>query len=494
MMIVGMAALFLMTRWGIGTGPDSAHYIRAARQLAGESGNAGLPGLSEGSAQFAPLYSWLLAAGGVVGVDALDAARLLNVVLFGLNIFLVGFIIRRSTRHATWFWLAGSLMVLGAAPVLSTHVVAMSEPLFLFFGLLGLYLLAAYLDEARMSLLLGAAAATALAFLSRYAGAAWIIAGGGALLLWGPLPLWRRFRDALLFAAVSALPMAVWILKNGSTGREIVFHPVGTSHAWQAIYTASAWMLIPPFAPNVVRLLATAAIAIALAALIARRTARSKDVSSIVPVLALLVVAYGTFLVMSISFLDANTPLDDRILLPVFVAGVILLLCLLDWAWPRIAERRPAAYAVAIALLAFVGVHLLTGTRLMAGSYANGWGFSGREWEQSATLDQVRRLPGETVVYSNAPALVYLRTGRVAASLPTKVSLMKRQANPAFLTEVAETKDQLRRSCGVVVYFRGLGEQRSLPDEQELRSLLSLGVRFDARDGAILSTATCQQR
>ena len=216
--------------------------------------------------------------------------------------------------------------------------------------------------------------------------------------------------------------------------------------------------------------------------------------SSIVPVLALLVVAYGAFLVMSISFLDANTPLDDRILVPVFIAGLIVVLCLLDWAWPRIAERRPAAYVVATFMLAFVGVHLVNGTRLMAGSYSNGWGFSGREWEQSATLDQVRRLPGETVVYSNAPALVYLQTGRVAASLPTKVLLMKRQANPAFLTEVAETKDELRRSCGVVVYFRGLGEQRSLPDEQELRSLLALGVRFDARDGAILSTATCQQR
>ena len=495
--LAGMAALLLMTRWSIGTSPDSAHYIGDARQLVdrirGDAGAA--PG--QGSAQFAPLYTWALAAMGTFGVDPIDTARALNVVLFGLNIFLVGFVIRRSTRDSSWFWLAGSLLMLGATPVLSAHAVAQSEPLFLFFSLLGLCLLAMYLERDSAALLLAAAAAIAMAFLTRYAGAAWILTGTMAVFLWSRAPLARRVREALLFGALSALPMAIWILKNASvgsaTGRELVFHPVGTSHVWQAIYTASAWVFIPSTAPNVLRLLMVAALALALAVIIVRRTVGMTVGPTILPMLALLIVTYGAFLVVSISFLDANTPLDDRILLPVFVAGMIVILGLLDEAWPFVLGHRATASLVLAGLTAFLAVHLLNGSRVIAASYEDGWGFTGRAWQGSATVGQVKKLPEETVVYSNAPALVYLQTGRVAAAIPAKVLLMQRRANPEFPLQMAAMKERLKSTCGVVVYFRGLGDQKSLPAEQELRTLLSLVARSDERDGAILSTATCQR-
>lgn len=385
--------------------------------------------------------------------------------------------------------------MIGASPVLAVHAVAMSEPLFLFFSLLGIFFLATYLERPGQGALLAASASIALAFLTRYAGVAWIIAGGAALLLWSPRPLLGRLRDALQFGVLSTLPMAIWMVKNASagvsTGREVVFHPVGTSHVWQAIYTASGWMFIPPAAPNVLRLALVAAISLALVAAIAWRTVDANVLPTTVPVLALLVVCYAAFLVLSISFLDANTPLDDRILIPVFVTGVIVLLCLLDWGWPFLVRSRAVRSVLVAGVMAFVAVHLLNGTRVMAASYADGWGFSGVEWRRSATLDELRKLPEGMPVFSNAPALVYLTTGRVVSPIPAKFLLMKRQANPEFLTQIAETRDRLEYSCGAVVYFRSLGDQKSLPSEQELKTLLSLDARFDERDGAIFSTAAC---
>ncbi len=106
---------------------------------------------------------------------------------------------------------------------------AWTEPLFLFFGFLGLHLLASYLDSSRRRVLLGSAVCIGLAFLARYVGGTLVVTAvlAIALLVSG----WkRRFRDGFLFLATVSAPMVIWMIRNLrlsglATNREIGFHP-----------------------------------------------------------------------------------------------------------------------------------------------------------------------------------------------------------------------------------------------------------------------------
>src|SRR5690606_15935944 len=100
--IAGAITVLLATRWGIGTSVDSVAYLHGASTLAAGTGEPAL-------VQHAPLYSFLLAAGARLGVDPMAGARWLNALTFGINIFLVGFLIRRSVSDAPWLWAIGSL-------------------------------------------------------------------------------------------------------------------------------------------------------------------------------------------------------------------------------------------------------------------------------------------------------------------------------------------------------------------------------------------------
>lgn len=484
--LVGTALLLAMTRWNVGTSPDSVQYIKAARQLVAsvpaEHGEVVL-------VQHAPFYALLLAGGGLAGLDPLEGARWLNAAFFGLNILVVALLVRGVVGRATWLVPVAALAMF-ALPMLVIHGTALSEPLFVLLTLVGFWLLARHLEQPAPRLLVAAAVAIGLAFLTRYAGAAVVLAGGAALLLFGNERLPGRLRDAVTFGVVACLPILAWMLRNvgegsSATGRELFLHPIDRSHVWQALYTVSGWALIPAGAPDLVRLALGAGLALGGAALLFRSVRRDREIPMLIRVLVLFVAVYAAFLIASISLVDANTPLDDRILLPVFVTGVIIVLYVLGRSWPMVKERRPLMYACVTAVVVFMGAHLTRGMQVAAASYESGWGFSSLEWRHSPTLSRLGEVPAGVSVYSNAPEIVYLHTGRPAKLLPRKWLPMNERPNPQYDAQLAAVSQELA-SGGVVVYFRHVAQTKSLPTEAELVQRLALRRLADEPDGLVL--------
>jgi hypothetical protein len=486
--LAGAGAVLYATTWGIGTSVDSVAYIQAARVMASGSWGVSL-------VQHAPLYSLLLAFGGALGVDPMNGARWLNALAFGANIFLVGLLIRHVVTHLPWAWAVGSTLMLGLAPMLAIHVTALSEPVFLTATLAGFWWLARYIERPTLRRLFASAIALGMTLLARYAGAACILTGAIAIVYLGAGPLRRRVRDSMLFGVCACAPMALWIVRNvvvanTATGRELTFHPVGLPHAWQALYTASGWLLIPPSAPSVIRFAAWLVIGVLLVVAAVRAVGAPAAVPALVRVLTLFVVIYGAFLAASISFLDANTPLDDRILLPILAVSIVIVAYLLDTLWP-LARRVPAlGYATVALVLLLTGGHGVKAAELAATAYEKGWGFSSRTWRESPALRHVAQIDAHFPVFSNAPELVYLHTGRDARGIPRTRFLMNQQPNRQFATELAALRQQVREGCGVVVYLRNLA-QKAMPGEAELGEQLSLDVLLDVEDGVIWGVSAC---
>jgi len=500
---VGVAALaaaaliLISTRWGVGASPDSVVYLGTARNVVAGRGLT-VPYGSEVDRPltfYPPLYPAVLAGLGLAAGDPVAAARWLAAGLFCANVLLAG-LLAGWRGAAPWQPLAAAGLLLTAPTMVGLHSMAWSEPLFLGLGFGGLLLLARTLEQGDWAALVLAGAALGLALLTRYAGLAFVGAGCLALVLFSDEPWRARLVRAGVLGGIAVAPLLAWTARNQAlagtaTDRALAFHPIGLVHARQALDTLASWLLLPPDNGLWVKAGVPLALAGGVAALafwqarqpVRAMTARAARMwTPLDKVLGLFILVYAAFLAASITLVDANTPLDARILSPVFVAGLVLAVRLVGAGVARFATARSAAVMM-IALAAFGGLSLWQAAGVVRQSYHNGIGFNSANWRSSPTLAWLRRLPEETIVYANAPEPVYLHTERNALRLPRQFDTVAQTANAEYPAELALLAEQLSAGA-VAVYFQGV-RSSSGPSEAELVAALALTPVAQTADGTI---------
>ncbi|MGH9278738.1 MAG: hypothetical protein ACRD12_11640, partial [Acidimicrobiales bacterium] len=127
--MAGTLLLLAVTRRGAYLSPDSLAYVGTARNLLDGRGLTPPPG-SPPLGNFAPLYSLVLAAGGLLGPDPLTVARWVSPLAFGGTIFVVGLLARRLSG-STVVAVGAQVLVLAGTDVLRYGSAALSESLFL---------------------------------------------------------------------------------------------------------------------------------------------------------------------------------------------------------------------------------------------------------------------------------------------------------------------------------------------------------------------------
>jgi len=495
---IGMAALLLSTRWGIGLSPDSALYIGAARNLL--SGN----GLSVSSyaekftplTQYPPLFSSVLAGIGLFGVEPAHGVRWLHVLLLAGNIFLVGLMVRTYSR-SRWVSVLASFLMMTSVAGVKIHSMAWSEPLFIFLELLALFLLAQHFEHQRVLFLVVSAVTAALAFLTRYAGVALVATGALAILLLSKEKWKKRSTDTVLFCLISAVPTALWMIRNlliagTTTARDIGFHPITVGHFQSAFNSVSSWLLpgAIPFARGVSLLIVVALFAFIFLVTLRKGERNQKEcghegLARLSMLLAIFVGMYGLMLIIVISFFDAYMPIDDRYLSPVYVPTLVLVLCLSSYFFSALVKARAVHISLVVFSLALSGLYLAQAISWLTLDYKNGIGYSSRSWKQSKLIAQVKALDPKTPIFTNAPDAVYLLTGLPAYMIPRKVDPATKKANGDFSSQLAAVRDQLVERKGVVVYFQSIIWRWYLPSEDELKEKLSLQAIAQEGDGSI---------
>lgn len=499
--LIGIGVFLFVTAHGIGLTTDSVRYVTAARNLLSGQGLSAVSAAGETKpmTHWPPLFPACLALIGSLGIDPLNGARWLNALLFGANAFLVGLMLKRALRQSFWTPILGCFLMISSYVMLDVHSVALSEPLFIFLSLLGLFLLAGYVESPKLPVLIASSLAIGLAFLTRYPGFA-LVAAGIVVILFATRKTWsRRIAHSLIFFAVGCVPIALWIVRNlcvagAATDREIAFHPITLCHAESFLHCISKWLL-PGVVPSVVRiivLLVSVAGFVSLYATLRSRKERpaadsstSERHASLPVLLALFIGLYGMLLVVSISFLDANTPLDDRILSPVYVSALILVLCLAHKLLSPAPQTRTLKVAAVSACILFAGLFLARGTVWVTRYHGDGRGIASRQWLESRTVARLKTLPPGTRVFTNARDAVYILTGIPARGLPRKLNLSSLRVNDNYLPEMAAMKDCIENRGALLVYFNTVRKKKALPSEDELKGLLPLRTMMERPDGVI---------
>lgn len=474
------AGIFLTaTSSGIGLVSDSFFYIGGSEGVLAMEGFArpAADGSWKPITHFPPLYSALMAIPGYF-LPMTGAAEVLNLILFVVNALLAAHLVLQATGHRISSILAG--IVWSLSPVLvQQQISVLSEGLFYTMLLLWLLQMLHYAKTRRWGALVMAGILTGLIYLTRYAGAALLIPGILFLLFDSRSKVWDRLGRLLMFLCTGLLFPVAWAIRNflltGSTSNRVfAWHPVSGVHAYSAADTVVRW-LSPIDLPGLVEIallgiLLSVIGVIFLAGLV--RQSRGGLVSRERSTYTLLllsgsILAYLSLLVISISLFDASTPLDDRILSPVYA---LLLLMFFTLVGKTVTGRagsllRVVYMSLAILLSLWLGFR---GVRVVGEAAQYPAGFAGQAWQESPLVEYVRQLEDGTLLYSNEIDALYLLTGRMAYLIPVQWDPVTLQERDDYGERLSTMRTLLHEDQGCLVLFSTLESQEYFPSRADL--------------------------
>lgn len=514
LLVLAAAVLFWITPFGVGVSTDSVVYLVGARHLA-RGLDFSLPSVDSPTrliTHHTPFYSMILAIGELAGVDSLVWGRIVNTLLFLACLFLIFQIIQNFAPEKTTESVLIGLLLAGLflTPlfVLEIFATAWSEAPFVFLFLVSLQFIGKYLEAPSNRTLVFVGLVAGAAFLTRYAGAAILIAYCLVIWLFSRQNARSRLTKALIFAALASAPQAFWLLRNlllsGTTvSRELFFHPFGKTHIWQAMTTMSSWLLVPETTPTVIKGLILVLVASGILFGIWRkvvsaefstsglRTRLAESLPGIVLTLLIFLPTYFLFLSLSLTFFDANIPMDGRIFIPVYVSILILTGYSLQQFIPADRGQRWLKNGLVVFGLALIIGNILNSTPIIAAAHQQGLGFETPFWRGSNLLAALEKIPPEVAVYTNVPEPIRLFTNRRVEALPRKFDPAIQQTNSNYASDLETILQRVRAGEAVIAYFNTL-DRPNITSSSEIQSAPGIPILNTTADGIIYAAHAFQ--
>lgn len=308
-----------------------------------------------------------------------------------------------------------------------------------------------------------------------------------------------------MFGTISCTPMVLWMIRNmaaaeSATNRSIAFHPISITHMKQGVNALASWLLhagmraTPAIVRGVAGLLVGVGLvltsATALLRLMGRRLACSggenANARAARALCLMFVAAYGSLLLLSITFVDAHVLLSSRILSPVYIA--FLILGTAEWG-PLVSRqvsyqrnRRPTTMVCIAALcaLSLVCTGVWTARKHGAGS-----GYAAPSWYESPIVHEAKMLDTFVPVFTNRPDALYILADRPAYKIPAQHHPNTDQANEEWASDLARMRVQMEEKNGVLVYLSRITWRWHLPSVEQLQEPLGLEPVTMVADGAI---------
>jgi hypothetical protein len=217
----------------------------------------------------------------------------------------------------------------------------------------------------------------------------------------------------------------------------------------------------------------------------AENLSKGRNSSSLPIIFIVFMVSYVAFLFVTAFFIDADTVLDLRALVPVHVAAIVVGSALAWRGLASLGEVRSIQIAFVALAIMLIGSYAIRSAKWFMQARQDGQGYASRVWKASETIAYVKKIPAGAPIYSNAYDAIYHLTGRPAIYLPERVIHGTGRENQNYAAEVESMRRALIERGGLLVYFNSLPERWFLPSESDLNSQLPLHKIVTARDGSI---------
>jgi hypothetical protein len=420
--------LILCHHSGIGLSPDSVVYLSTAQNihdhaLINDYTNQPMMDFPAGYPIFLSGLIFL------TGHSVPWFGPVLDGLLFGLLIWLSGWMMDRFTRPSRWYKWPVLLFILLSPCLLEVYSMIWSETVFLLLSLLFMIGCHRYFRTHSILSLLAIAAIAGLGSVMRYAGIS-IIAMGGLLMLFDGGLRWgaRKLGHMALFGCVSIFFPALnfyrnWRVTSTFAGyREKAIRSLGANlHDTGSVFCD--WM---PFFDGRYGLATAIALVfiLGITGFFVYRLVKKSTVFAYDTIGISYFVTYSFFIV-GIASISRFQQLDSRLLSPLFIPWIWGSTCWIPSLTARLGSRPKTIWRLVL---------LLAGGCFLYGEYDTfqfNWegikyagipGYSEDSWQQSATMAYIKAHKGELetkgTIYSSAPDGLWFLAGVAAELMP----------------------------------------------------------------------------
>lgn len=506
--IAGAFLVFIASPYGPGLTNDSTRYLRIANVLRGDHELG--KGYPEFMRHFPPGYPALLAAGKFINLSNQTTGRWLNVVAMALTAFVVTRTVQRLCNVELWPGLVAAAIVVTSHVSLMMHLHVWSEPTFQVFLLVTLALLVRQVEAPTPRHAILIALVVAASTMIRYAGASLIIMGAITLLFVQRTSWKNRLIDCVIFCLIAATPLLSLAAYNRhrAGGGEAIdrqlahygLHQVQFREAWT---TMATWIFPEHKVPPKRRNWAFLVVVVSFCAVVASRMSIRKraretgeyirpPLPAYVRLALLMCVVYLGFLFVSLAFVDPATPLDDRILSPIYLLAIIVGMYGVHRALTLTgAMTAPMAGKIAtvVMLIAFVVSTAIRGYDIWQFSKREGFGYVNVRWRESELMKVIKAIPPNTLVYTNVPDAVYFYTTNQSRLIPKSNQKLSAKQMKEMKYNLKNTQHRIRKEGAVIALFYGTADtrfRRGTQSPAEIEKVLNARRVLKAKDGVLL--------
>ena len=411
--IAGFALIQLLSHHGgIGLTPDSIVYLSTAQNIHdhGVINDYTNQPMMDFPAGYPIFLSGLIF---LTGHPVTWFGPVLNGLLFGLLIWLCGWMMDRFTSPSRWYKWPVLIFLLLSPCLLEVYSMIWSETLFLVLSVLFMMGCRRYFQTHSIRTLMGIGVIAGLSCVTRYAGISIIMMGGGLMLCDGRLR-WggKKIGHMLLFVAVAILFPALNIYRNWKvtetfTGyREKAIRSLG-DNVRGAGGVFCDWL---PFFNEHYALATVIALLFifGITGLVLYRLIRRTNFFSYDTIGISYFVAYSVFILYTAS-VSRFQPLDSRLLSPLFIPWIWGSTVWIPGALQRLsshAVRLTVQLALFVAGICFLYGEYDTWKANWEGiKYAGIPGYTEDSWKESATMGYVKahkaELEAQGTIYSS---------------------------------------------------------------------------------------------
>jgi 4-amino-4-deoxy-L-arabinose transferase-like glycosyltransferase len=472
---VSMWLLKEATPYGLGTHNDSVQYIFGARNLLAGNGYMRTSGGGELKpiTTVPPFFSTAVAGLSLTGLEPVRSARLLIILLIGLDTILLGYLAYRLTSSPA-FALAGAILFGLSSVILDNFAWLMSEPLFVCLWLLCFIFWDVFIKTRRRGWLVALGIACGIAYLTRYIAVS--LAATFAVVILITAPHWKARLSSLACLLIPFLLfVGGWALRNdllvgNPVNRSLRFHPVTIEKLQFGIDNFWAWLLpdnlkgfISEYPDGfhlafmVIFALFAAGTFYVLVTALRKNTPGHQQVSGEIQgyfPLAVFTLTYPVMTLLSMSIVDASTILDHRLLIPFYLSAMLLLLGGLAWLYKRQSMIwKVLSILIVVGAAAWAGVEGWRESRILG---QNGLGFTSLGFTASPTIRYIENMP-DGIIYSNRAYMVYILTDRLAYMLTGTYDPVTAGYREYANQEIADMRTAVAAGKAYLVYFKDEG-------------------------------------
>lgn len=474
--------LIMVSPFNLGVTPDSIAYLQVGNNVA-----KGLGLVFDDGAKinhWAPGYPLVLgAASAISGLGALAIGKYVNLILL-LLLAITFFKLLLSLKLTYNLSLATLVIFLCSTPILEFKYF-LSEPLFTTLLTIVLLLFFKWTKTKSNIYLIAAGILSGLFLITRYAGLG-LIAGFNIVILFvNTSPFKTKLKQLLSYNVFIGLILLLWLLysyapdSQGVFNRALEFHPISLRKLVNFLLVIIGWFTVNENSPFVIfNVLLLAVITVYVINIIYKnrnlfKNYLTQNYNNEIRMLLILIASYALFLIVSISFFDAYTPIDNRIL-SVIAPMVFLVLAIIV----KFLLEQGKTFCNRVLMLGILVCVSITSSHGWYGHYKTGFGFNSRPF--LAIKSVMNSMPETKLTYTNGNDVFKFYTNKSSKALPIKPEYGTNKDGKNYDEAVAEMKALVDSSKAQILYFSLINRVYLTSEEELIKLFGSSNVqRFD---------------